>query len=286
MKGTSIFKIALVALPLIAASCGSSKKLAETTSPAITPDSLVETGRVLQQVMDNNQTTEYITSKLKFDVEVGSQQLSLTGNLRMKRNDVIRLQLMAFGFVEAGRLEFTEDYVLIMDRINKQFLKASYDDVGFLRNSGLNFYSIQALFWNELFHPGETEVGVEQYANYTTDAQGDTVTISLERDKLLYTWKTQRDGGRIDGTDIAYTDKYRGNTQLIWQYSDFREVEDSESEFPATHNIVFTTPSKEIKMAMTLNYIKHDTDWETRTEVSSKYKEVDVDDILRRFMAL
>jgi thiol:disulfide interchange protein DsbD len=31
----------------------------------------------------------------------------------MKRDDVIQLQLMAFGFVEAGRIEFTKDYVLI-----------------------------------------------------------------------------------------------------------------------------------------------------------------------------
>ena len=37
---------------------------------------------------------------------------------------------------------------------------------------------------------------------------------------------------------------------------------------------------------MTLNYIGHDTEWETRTEISNKYREVTVDEILRRFMSL
>ena len=92
-------------------------------------------------------------SKVKFSVEVGAQKLTLTGNLKMKRDDCIRLQLMAFGFVEAGRIELTPDYVLIMDRINKQYLKAPYVQVDFMRNNGLNFNTMQALFWNEKNSP-------------------------------------------------------------------------------------------------------------------------------------
>lgn len=61
----------------------------------------------LQKVNDNAQYAKFITSKVKFSIEVGVQRLTLTGNLKMKRDDCIRLQLMAFGFVEAGRIELT-----------------------------------------------------------------------------------------------------------------------------------------------------------------------------------
>ena len=37
---------------------------------------------------------------------------------------------------------------------------------------------------------------------------------------------------------------------------------------------------------MVLNYMGADEDWETRTEVSGKYLQVSVDEILRRFMSL
>ena len=52
---------------------------------------------------DNAQHARFITSKVKFSVEIGNRQMTLTGNLKMKRDDVIRLQLMAFGFVECLR---------------------------------------------------------------------------------------------------------------------------------------------------------------------------------------
>ena len=45
-------------------------------------------------------------------------------------------------------------------------------------------------------------------------------------------------------------------------------------------------PKKEVKLGIKLNYLRHETDWETRTEVSNKYREVTVDEILRRFMSL
>ena len=37
---------------------------------------------------------------------------------------------------------------------------------------------------------------------------------------------------------------------------------------------------------MKLSSFNNDSDWETRTRVSSRYKKVDVDEILRRVMAL
>ena len=122
MKTSYFLKVAVMALPLVLASCGSKKKMVEEQKPAVTVST--EQTAFLDKVSNNVQTTKFITSKVKFSVEVGAQDITLTGNLKMKRDDVIRLQLMAFGFVEAARLEFTKDYVLIMDRINKQYLKA------------------------------------------------------------------------------------------------------------------------------------------------------------------
>jgi hypothetical protein len=47
-----------------------------------------------------------------------------------------------------------------------------------------------------------------------------------------------------------------------------------------------TLPKKEIKLTTKLSYLGTDSDWETRTNVSDKYREVPIDEILMRFMAL
>ena len=213
MKTTNFLKVAIMALPLMLASCGSKKKVVDEQKPAIVNTDQAE---FLDKVIDNAQTTKFITSKVKFSVEVGSQDISLTGNLKMKRNDVIRLQLMAFGFVEAARIEFTKEYVLIMDRINKQYLKAPYRQIDFLRNSGPNFYSLQALFWNELFQPNHITLTAEDLKKYTTNTESEDAIISFEDGKLDYSWLASQRTGIIKMANILYKDRFNGNTQLNW----------------------------------------------------------------------
>ena len=275
-------KLAAVTMAIVVvAGCGSKRKVVKETPVA---QNVVQQQEFLQKVSDNAQYARFITSKVKFSVEVGAQQLTLTGNLKMKRDDVIRLQLMAFGFVEAGRLEFTKDYVLVMDRINKQYLKVPYQQLDFLRNSGLDFYALQALFWNELFQPGKQHITDELLKSYDTDMGGENAVISMESGKLSYRWLADKDNAQVNMANILYKDKFRGNYQLNWDYLDFKA--NGRKKFPMDHKVKFTTPDKEVKFEMVLNYMGADEDWETRTEVSGKYLQVSVDEILRRFMSL
>lgn len=282
MKAMNFLKVALLATPLLTGACKSKQKAAEEPAP-VTAET-VQQRQFLQKVNDNAQHAKFITSKVKFTVEAGPQKISLTGNLKMKRDDVIRMQLMAFGFVEAARLEFTQDYVLIMDRINKQFLKAPYAHIDFLRNSGLNFYSLQALFWNELFQPGMKKVSDESLKKYDAMLGGEDVVIRLEEGKMDYSWLASEKDGRIKMANILYKDRLNGNSQLNWDYTAFQKM--GSKNFPTNMKITFTSPKKEVKLGLTLNYLGNESEWETRTEVSNKYREVSVDDILRRFMAM
>ena len=282
MKSLRILKLVAVTMTMfMAAGCGSTRKVVNETPNG---QEVVQKQEFLQKVNDNAQHARFITSKVKFSVEVGTQQLTLTGNLKMKRDDVIRLQLMAFGFVEAGRLEFTKEYVLVMDRINKQYLKVPYQQLDFLRNSGLDFYALQALFWNELFQPGKTRMTDELLKSYTTDLDADDAVISMENGKLSYRWLADKSSAQVKMANILYKDKFRGNYQLNWDYLDFKA--NGRKKFPMDHKVKFTTPDQEVKFDMILNYMGADEDWEPRTEVSGKYRQVTVDEILRRFMSL
>lgn len=282
MKSLRIMKLAAATMAIaMVAGCGSTRKVVTETPNA---QAVVQKQEFLQKVNDNAQYTRFVTSKVKFSVEVGSQQLTLTGNLKMKRDDVIRLQLMAFGFVEAGRLEFTKEYVLVMDRINKQYLKVPYQQLDFMRNSGLDFYALQALFWNELFQPGKTRITDEMLKSYTTDLEAEDAVISMESGKLSYRWLADKGNAQVKMANILYKDRYRGNYQLNWDYQDFKV--NGRKKFPMDHKVKFTTPDQEVKFEMILNYMGADEDWETRTEVSGKYRQVSVDEILRRFMSL
>ena len=284
MKTVRYLKLALLALPLCLCSCQTKKVADQSSTSSSAVQSPVQQKKFLQKVNDNAQFSRFITSKVKFTMKVGTQEMTLTGNLKMKRDDVIRLQLMAFGFVEAGRLEFTSEYILVMDRINKLYMMVPYAELAFLRASGLNFYSLQALFWNELFLPGESKVTDEGLKNFETIPVDNDFVIRLDKDQMSYSWLAEQDQALIKMANVLHKDRFDGNTQLNWNYSDFENV--GKKQFPTRMHVTLTSPKKEVSLGIKLNYIGHESDWESRTVIPGKYKKVTVDEILRRFMAL
>ena len=280
MKAFRIITAVALAVVIGLSSCGTHKKVVKPVE--VSTDSMTQSEFIGFVHNASFHKLLFVSSKVKFTIEVGPQKVNLTGNLRMKRDDVIRLQLMAFGFVEAARMEFTKDYVLFVDRINKQYVKAPYKYIDFLRQSGINFYTLQALFWNELFIPGKSSLSKGELEDFSADMGGDEAIIYLSRGNINYSWLTNLSTGRIKMANIMHRDSYRGNTQLNWNYRDMGAL--NGKPFPSDMDVTLTAPKKEVKMNIKLNYMGTDDEWETRTEVSEKYRQVEVDELLRRIM--
>ena len=211
MEKNKIMKLAAFCLPLmLLASCGTKKQIiSDGVSTKNMPHQevkSVETERMqklafVQKVSDNQVYAKNITGSINFTIRMGEKKISVDGALRMRKDDVIRLQLYApiLGF-EIGRLEFTPDYVLIIDRYHKQYIKADYNHVDFLQKQGINFYSLQALFWNQLLLPGAKQVKESDLKKFDADlaVEGNEVPVTLKNGNMTFAWISQRSTGRID----------------------------------------------------------------------------------------
>ena len=276
-----LLKMAIVALPLLVGGCKTVKKV---TKQPVTVVSVQSEDVSLLEQMNNVKREEYVVSKVKFTVEKGIQEITLTGNMRMKRDDVIQLQLMAFGMVEAARLELIRDYVLIMDRINKQYVKATYREIDFLRNQGINFYTLQALFCGEFFMPDKTNLTPEDLKQLHVDQTDEDCVVTYDHGQMFYSWLVEQVSAQIKMANITYRSPVTGNTQLNWDYQEYSVL--NKNDVPSRHKIVFSSGEQKVTVGMNFSYLKSNTGWNTRTEVSNKYRKVDVDQMLRRFMAL
>ncbi len=287
MTGAKSFFVMAAAAVLVAASavsCRTQATAQKDNGQSVAAKGDGQEAEVLHKVAANARTARFITSKIKFKLKLGDKEVSLGGSLRMKKDDVIRLQLTAFGLVEAGRVEFTKDYVLVMDRINKQYIKADYRDVDFLRQSGLNFYSLQALFWNELFLPNRQRVDEESLSAYSVSLGSAAATIALSSGNMRYEWSAGTADGCITAFSGSYSGGGTGKTGMDWGYSSFRKM--GTTQFPTSNTITITGTKKPVSVDLQLTNPNNDGDWETRTEVSSKYRQVSLDDIMRRLSAL
>ena len=155
----------------------------------------------------------------------GAVHVNYGGTLRMKRNDVIQISIVTFGVLEVARIEMTPDYFMLIDKVGKQYVKSPYNEVSFLRDGNVDFYTLQAYFWDE------------QTSNYSG-----------------------------------------------WERKDFVSV--GGKSLPTKHSITIPTSKKTIKADLTLSNLTTDSEWEKRTQVSSRYKEVSVDELISRIMSL
>lgn len=288
----------IVAATLVFASCGTNKAIVkqsttvkQTTAPT---QSSVQKQKLqfVQKVSDQSLYQENLVSDLSFTLNTGSRNISVPGILHMRRDEVIRIQLLIpLIRSEVGRIEFTKDYVLFIDRMHKQYVKASYNDVAFLKDNGINFYSLQALFWNQLFIPGQQRVGESQLSMFSVDlaaVQANNVPVTLLDGKMAYKWLAESASGLINMAEAKYTSANHGVSTLKWNYGNFQNF--GAKKFPVYHEVTIQTQAtkqqRTIKAVFELNGLSDNADWESFTTPSNRYQKVGVDEILEKLTKL
>ena len=295
MKKLNIMAVmACIAVPLMLGSCGSKKKLADNT-PASTPTTTTQPTTpggapenttnlaLVRKVIENATDARNIVSSIDFNIKSGKKDITVDGKICMRRDEVIRIQLSPMGLVEVGRLEFSRDSVLIMDRIHKQYLKSGYDQVSFLKNNGIDFYALQALFWNQLFEPGKKVLSTSEASHFDTNGN----QIVLQKGKMGFLWNTD-DEGRIAKTVASYNSSSRGTSKLDWNYADFKAF--GNKMFPTKQSFTIQTEAtgstKTIGVTISMKKLKTDSDWETTTKVPSKYTPVNLKDVINQILKM
>lgn len=288
----------------ILASCGSSKvaqngnstgntstKVTSTKASTTQQSEAVKKLTFVQKVYDNQVYAKNIVGSMSFNLQAGGKDITVPGKLSMRKDEVIRIQLfIPILGTEVGRLEFTPNYVLIIDRLHKEYIKADYTQVDFLQKQGISFYSLQALFWNQLLVPGVQKVMDSDLKKFDANltSTGNQIPISLKNGNMTYTWQADKQSGRIASADVLYKSGQHGTSQVHIDYSDFKNV--GVKMFPATQRLSMMTTAtqkkQEMKINLELNEVKTDNNWSTQTEISSKYKQVSPEDVLRKIMSM
>lgn len=209
---------------------------------------------------------------------VGGKDLSVNGKLQMLRNKVIRLSLRFLG-MEVGLMEFTPTEVLVIDRMNKQYVRAAYADVSFLQQANLDFYSLQALFWNELFLPGKHQLTASDFQRFKVTQQANlTLLQPKDTPKLNYVFSINPTASTIQRLQVkSLRADERG--EFAFNYNAFEAF--GGRPFPTALQMAVTgTGKKDVALALNLSSLKAATNIEPKTNVSAKYTQRSVREVL------
>ena len=217
-------------------------------------------------VASNNSTQANLTAKVKVVVDVDGKSVSTSGSLKMKKDDVIQLSLVdpLLGVMELGRMEFTKTRVLIVDRVNKQYVDVPYSDVSFLTKANIDFYTLQSLFWHEVFEPGKKTA---KASDFQYQDSGDNINITFIDKMLTYKFETQKKQGQLNHTLI--TNNTDQTYRFAFSYDKFTSFYNK--PFPREMTMSFTTADQKTSLSMSLSSLKNASDWVARSSAPSKY---------------
>lgn len=264
-------------LLMVVTACGSSRKIvADGTQPLA-----FNSQEILSKVETMPLTPDYMTAKMKLNIQQGKENFSIGGNLRMHRDDVIQLSLVAFGLMEAARIEFTPEDMLVVDKINKRYVRCSYSQLSFLQQAELDFQSLQALFRNELFIPGKKQVeGNETLlkGSLTPDQQA---SYEYQNKQLSFRFLIGMLTTLVQQVQVAPA--HGGNQTFRWVYDDFQPF--GNRSFPLQHKLEFQGTPR-IQVALTLHSLSENSRWETRTTVKESYQSINAEVLIKSLLQL
>ncbi len=275
---------------LILTACGSSKVVQTGTKGGIAVNNGKQEEQkgidYLRQISDNAIYSKNIVTPIDFSLSALGKDISVSGKLQMRKDEVIRITLTPFGIMEAGRIEFAPDYVLVVDRINKQYVKATYQDVDFLKSNGMDFYTLQSLFWNELFLPNKKTVSDSDLSVFNVDMQAkNNRPVAMKTGSLDFCWTTDVERKAIKNTEITYRKGTAQQSTMSFLYDHFMPM--GTKKFPTKEVLTFNSNSAgtgKIVLNIEMNRLSDDANWDTKTTVSSKYTQVSAKEALSKIV--
>lgn len=260
-------------LPVLFVSCKSQKESSQVALQQMNKNERLE--NVINQAL----SFETLSSPMKFTLKPGekSKSISVSGQLKIKKDEAIFLSLkIPILGTEAFRLVITPENVIVIDRINRQYLSESITEIQAKAPFDFNFYSFQALLSNQLFIAGKKELTNKDFSSFQITENEYFVNITNKDNYSIYydfvTDFTNR---------ILKTSMYKENeqTNLAWTYDQFN-LTSNKRLFPTSMKMELTLPKDKIQLDLTFNSVNIDDVFDIDYSIPTKYKQINLQSLI------
>ena len=122
----------LAAVALILASCSTTKRVQKAQQQTVDPQR-----QLLEQVISvQPEFTSLQSNKVWFKIDYQQHSYSINGSISMIRDSAIIMSLQPLMGIELYRMEITKNEVTVIDKMNKRYVKETFEK--FQRQTGVN----------------------------------------------------------------------------------------------------------------------------------------------------
>jgi hypothetical protein len=254
-------------LCIFAVSCKTSK---ETVTVALSTMTKEER---LSSILRSGIPYHHLSSNLKLSIRTGkkNQTTSVDAQLRMIKDEAIQLSLrIPLLGSEAFRIVITPDKILMIDRINKQYLWENLQDIQSQLPFDFDYYSLEALLTNQLFIAGKKDISPSDYPAFQIQEDKFQVRLSCtDQQNITYDF-TSDYSNRIQAIRM---ERSQSRSHLQGTYTDWG-LTSGKRTFPMTMDWQLNTPEETHTINFTHKFVDIDTDFSIDTTIPNKYRQV------------
>ncbi|MBQ8270303.1 MAG: DUF4292 domain-containing protein [Bacteroidaceae bacterium] len=212
------------------------------------------------------------STKMKLTFETIGKNISSQGTLRLKEGEGIQMSVTPLGLFEVARVEFSPLYVLMMNRLKKEYSMVHYSNVSLLQQLGLNYTLLESVLQNKVNLPA-TKPADESLRAMNITFTGDTLRLSHKADGITYDYYIVKSSGLL----VKSVGTHGNGTAVTCLYEGFRPV--GEKLFPHSITLMLSGSAAPVKLSLLLNNVNETLEY-SATAPSSSYKKVSATSLL------
>ena len=232
----------------------------------------------MEKVIEWTPSRQNLTARTRLELNTGSASpISVNANMRIRRGERIRMTVAPFLGIEVARIDITPEKVLAIDRMNKQYVELGFGELSSMLNTELDFNILQSLILNEIFIPGREKLSESDAEKFNLSPYGNQAKLQVKGTKRIgYSFFTSATDGRLEETVISL----KGLPySLHCRYADFTVL--GNDVFPQSVEMQSEGTDKTYSLSMKLSRIRTDSDWDAKSEISSKYRKISIQELLQ-----
>lgn len=229
-------------------------------------------------ILNNQFSFKTFSSKLNLNLSSGTKSLSSKASLRIVKDKAIQLSVQPLFGVEMLCLYADRDSLVLLDRMNKRYVKESIEDVKKMYPMGFDYKMLQSLLTNQVFVSGQTDVIYSDYDKFSTGQLSNMHYLLKSVDKksgIEYSFT-------IDGNDrvaLTHLMEPKDYYSMNWRYDDF--VMESHKIFPRKMDVALASTKRKVNVGLEFSGITLDEDFDLQVSVPGSYTRATISDIVK-----
>ncbi len=218
-----------------------------------------------------------LTSKMDVTLQTGSKSVNSKASFKMRKNQAIQISLQPLFGVEVARLLVKPDTIIIIDRLNKRYVMESIQNLKKKYPVGFDFYTLQALFANQIFVSGSSENTQSDVSKFriTQDSNAYILSAKDASSQINYMFKVNAKD-RVIETNLSQDGSARN---ILWQYLNFVTI--NNLVYPTSMKVIAKSTSRTMNVDMNFNSVNINNEVEFSGIIPGSYARVSLDEIIK-----